>query len=131
MSNTKKTLLLGESFGSASHKLRKAILFDLVQKLNKDICYRCSLKINTVDELSIEHTENWQSAQNPVEVFYDVKKIAFSHLSCNVRAAAKTWKKYPSKKEQKRAAFARYYERNKVEVLRKKRERYKKNQELV
>ena len=129
----KKTLLLGENFSTASHKLRKAILFDLIQQLGKDNCYRCTLKIDNVSDLSIEHTENWQSADNPVDVFYDVKKIAFSHLSCNISAASKSWQKYETREEQKREAFKRYYAKNSEKFLQRKRQRYqkKKQQELV
>lgn len=124
MSNTKKTLLLGENFSTASGKLRKLILFDLVKQLGKDKCFRCTSRIDSVSDLSIEHTENWQSADNPSEVFYDTTKIAFSHLSCNSSAAAKTWQKYDTRKEQKREAFRRYYAKNSDKFLERKRQRY-------
>lgn len=129
----KKTALLGENFSTANGKLRKLILFDLVKQLGKDSCFRCTLKIDNVNELSIEHTENWQSADNPVDVFYDVKKIAFSHLSCNASAATKTCQKYNTRQEQRREAFKRYYAKNSEKFLERKRERYHKNkrQELV
>lgn len=82
-----KTLLLGENFSTASGKLRKAILFDLVQRLALDNCYRCTLKIDSIKDLSIEHKESWQSAENPIDSFYSIENIGFSHLKCNVGAA--------------------------------------------
>jgi len=83
MSNERKAKLLGQPFGTASNKLRKSILFMLLQETNKDICYRCGEKITDINKLSIEHIENWMSAENPVESFFDLENISFSHLSCN------------------------------------------------
>ena len=86
-STVKKTQLLGESFGKAVAKLRKSILFEFVVRLKLNICFQCGEEITTVQELSIEHKEPWMSAENPIESFYNLENIAFSHLSCNVRAA--------------------------------------------
>ena len=86
MSN-KKSLLLGENFSTANNKLRKLILFSFVQQLNLDICYRCSSKIKTIETLSIEHKIAWQNSENPVQSFYDLNNIAFSHLTCNSSAS--------------------------------------------
>ena len=118
-----KTKLLGEPFSTAQHKLRKSILFSLVQKLELDNCYRCTLKIDTVDELSIEHVESWQLSDKPVELFYDLKNIAFSHLSCNSSAAYRK-KTYSSLGERKKAGWDRYYKKNKDSILKRKRQRY-------
>lgn len=81
-----KSAILGESFGKAVHKLRKSILFDLVKKLGLDNCYRCTLKIENIDNLSIEHKIAWQSAEDPINTFYGLDNIAFSHLKCNYGA---------------------------------------------
>jgi hypothetical protein len=86
MSNTNKSLLLGENFSTASNKLRKLILFSLVQRLELDLCYRCKQEIETVRELSIEHTKAWMSADDPVAAFYNLDDIRFSHLDCNSKA---------------------------------------------
>lgn len=83
-SNEKKNLKLGMSYGKATHILRKTILFDLVKKLNLDICYRCNKNIKTIKELSVEHKKAWLNAENSVELFFDLNNIAFSHLKCNV-----------------------------------------------
>jgi hypothetical protein len=85
--NKRKDELLGEPHGTANGKLRKSIIFWLVQETGKDICHRCGEKIETIEELSIEHKDNWMSAENPIESFYDLGNIAFSHLGCNVGAA--------------------------------------------
>jgi hypothetical protein len=81
----KKSKLLGENYSTACHKLRKIIMFDLVQRANCNICYRCLDKIKTAKELSIEHKEQWSRAENPSESFYDLNNIAFSHLKCNAK----------------------------------------------
>jgi uncharacterized protein YnzC (UPF0291/DUF896 family) len=81
--------LLGEPFGTASAKLRKALLFQMAQELNRDICFRCKEKIDDISNFSIEHKIAWQSSENPIETFYDLNNIAFSHLDCNIAAANK------------------------------------------
>lgn len=87
--NKKKNDLLGMPHGTATGRLRKAILFQLVQETNKDICFRCGNKIESIDDLSIEHKTSWQSSKNPVESFFDLKNITFSHLDCNISSANK------------------------------------------
>lgn len=84
--NNKKDELLGMSHGTASNQLRKMILFSLIQELNKDVCFRCGNKIERIEDLSIEHKEAWQSAENPKKSFFDLGNITFSHLNCNISA---------------------------------------------
>ena len=79
----KKDELLGMPFGTAMNKLRKALLFRMAQQLNLDQCYRCGNKINFVNDLSIEHKDSWQQADDPIKSFFDLDNIAFSHLRCN------------------------------------------------
>jgi hypothetical protein len=85
--NAKKDALLGESHGTAGNRLRKLLLFSLVQETGRNVCFQCGEQILSADELSIEHKEPWMSAENPREAFFDLNNIAFSHLSCNVAAA--------------------------------------------
>lgn len=67
--------------GTASARLRKLVMFRLVQKLGEDICYRCARNIETVGELDIEHKGPWfDVAPSP---FCALDNVAFSHLSCN------------------------------------------------
>lgn len=84
--NQKKNRLLGEPYGTATNRLRKMLLFDFAKRLNEDNCYRCGVKIIFLDDFSIEHTVAWQGTENPQETFFDLSKIAFSHLKCNAAA---------------------------------------------
>ena len=58
-SSRRKAETLGMSPGTAMSRLRKMILFQLVQRVGEDTCYRCGKKIESVEELSIEHKEQW------------------------------------------------------------------------
>ena len=78
-----KDKILGMSFGTASNRLRKSILFSLVQQIGLDKCFRCGQKIEYERDLSIEHKKPWQSDADPVQSFFDLDNIAFSHLKCN------------------------------------------------
>ena len=86
MSNQKKTIQLGIPVGTATHKLRKMIMFRMIQKAGLDTCFQCGKKIETIEELSIEHKIPWLDSENPKELFFDLENIAFSHLKCNVAA---------------------------------------------
>lgn len=91
--NKKKAEQLGMSHGAASNRLRKQIMFALI-KFSKiddlDICFQCGEKIENVDNLSIEHIVPWLDSEDPVELYFDLDNIAFSHLKCNVGAARVT-----------------------------------------
>ncbi len=96
MSSTKrKSHLLGMSYGKATHRLRKAILWYLVKETKKDTCFRCEKGIESIEELSIEHKESWQLADNPQELFFDIDNITFSHLKCNVGSYKRSIKVCP------------------------------------
>jgi hypothetical protein len=94
MSSQKKAEQLGMPHGTASGKLQKAILFDLLKQLNKNYCFQCSAEIETIRELSIEHKIPYLDSENPVKLFFDLDNIAFSHLNCNSGAARKPDHKY-------------------------------------
>ena len=79
--NTRRAKQLGMNYASASHRLRKEVMFRLVQEVGKDSCFRCGRKIQTARELSIDHKINW--LDNNSELFWDLDNIAFSHISCN------------------------------------------------
>ena len=72
---------LGMSQGTAMNRLRKMILFSLIQEVKRDLCFVCDKKIHTVQELSIEHKEPWEGRS--AELFWSLDNIAFSHLRCN------------------------------------------------
>lgn len=81
MSNEKKSATLGMPHGTASNRLRKNILFHLLQKLNEAVCFKCQQAIVSVEDLSIEHKKPWEGIS--AELFWDIENIAFSHLHCN------------------------------------------------
>lgn len=85
--NQRKDALLGMPTGTAFHRLRKRIMFELAVAANRHACFRCGVDINSVEEFSIEHKEPWQQSATPAEAFFDMANIAFSHLGCNVAAA--------------------------------------------
>jgi hypothetical protein len=90
-SNKKKNKQLEMPFGTAQNILKKAIMFQLIQKLNIDYCYQCGNKIESVNDLSIEHKVPWLDSDNPKELFFDLNNIAFSHLRCNTGAVRKEY----------------------------------------
>lgn len=83
----KRARLLGMSYGTATNQLRKMLLYECVKMLGADNCYRCGTKILDIREFSIEHTIPWQGTENPKKAFFDLSKIAYSHLGCNSGAA--------------------------------------------
>jgi hypothetical protein len=84
-SNELKSEQLGMPIGTASARLKKLILFDCLQRLNEAWCFQCEFAIENVDDLSIEHKKPWRYGDN--DLFWDLSNIAFSHLSCNAKAA--------------------------------------------
>ena len=73
--------------GTASARLKKNILFYLLFKHNENVCYQCNEKINTSEELSVEHKIPWIDSDDPIDLFFDINNIAFSHLKCNIGSA--------------------------------------------
>ncbi|SRR6266403_1944074 len=90
----KKQEQLGVPFGTACHQLRKEILFGLVKEAEKDFCFRCSKKIETSQDLSIDHKEPWLHSSDPKVLFFSLENIAFSHRVCNTNAR-RIKRKYP------------------------------------
>jgi len=86
---------LGMPRGTAANRLRKLVLFDVLQRHKENNCYRCGSLIVSADELSIEHKQPWEKID--VKLFWDLTNIAFSHLSCNCGAARKPYKGKPSR----------------------------------
>lgn len=129
--NKKKADALGMSFGTAANRLRKMVLFSLVVRLKENFCYRCGGEILTEADLSIEHKDAWLQADDPVQSFFDLNNVAFSHLSCNIAAASKPHKTWQT--EEQRKAHEAEVERNrwqqlpKAEQQRIRREKYLRN----
>jgi hypothetical protein len=80
-SNARKSAFLGIPHGTAIHRLRKMILFGLLQKHGENVCFKCLEKIDDIKELSIEHKQPWEGIS--IELFWSLDNIAFSHLRCN------------------------------------------------
>lgn len=86
-SNEKKAKQLGMPQGTAANRLRKSIIFSLVKRLQENYCYQCGAEIETENELSIEHKVPYLDSTDPVELYFSLDNIAYSHLSCNSGAA--------------------------------------------
>lgn len=95
-SNKEKAKQLGMAYGTASGRLKKMLLYDLVSKTDKIICFRCGKKIDSIDNFSVEHKVPWLHSDNPLELFFDLENIAFSHSICNIRAARREKSEHPS-----------------------------------
>lgn len=87
--NKRRAAALGMPTATANSQLRKILLFAALQRLGEDLCYRCGNRIETIEELSVEHKKSWLLSDNPKEMFFDLNNISFSHLLCNTRAAPK------------------------------------------
>lgn len=81
--NNKKAQQLGMPYGTACGRLRKQLMFCLLQRLGEAQCYRCGEPITDVASLSIEHKSAWLDSDDPLKLFFDLDNIAFSHLRCN------------------------------------------------
>ncbi len=77
----RKSQSLGMNFSTADYRLKKMILFSLLERHHENICYRCDLPIRSVDDLSVEHKEPWLDVD--ASLFWDLDNIAFSHHKCN------------------------------------------------
>lgn len=86
-SNDKKVAQLGMPVGTASNRLRKSIIFNFLKKLNENFCFQCGSEITSENELSIEHKVPYLDSEDPIDLFFNLDNIAFSHLTCNVGAA--------------------------------------------
>lgn len=80
----KKKLQLGMNPSTAAGRLTKDILWMLIVETGRDVCFRCSEKMSR-ETFSIEHKEPWLDSHNPVELYFDLDNISFSHLSCNCK----------------------------------------------
>lgn len=79
----KKKEQLGMNPSTASYKLTKDILWALLVQTNQNLCYKCNLPM-TRETFSIEHIIPWLDSSNPLELYFDLKNISFSHLTCNI-----------------------------------------------
>ena len=84
--STRKSEQLGMPYSKASYLLHKQILFHLVQKSGLDTCFRCGERISCCAELSIDHKVAWLYSADPLDLFFDLGNIGFSHRQCNSKS---------------------------------------------
>lgn len=89
MASEKKSDQLGMNYSTASGRLVKDILWSFIEASGRDLCHVCGKKMERTT-FSIEHIIPWQDSANPVGMFFDVKNISFSHLSCNIAGARRS-----------------------------------------
>ncbi len=87
--NKKKAEALGMSPSSATHKLRKILLYESLKQLGKLCCFQCEKEIVSLDEFTVEHKIPWLYSDNPAELYFDLSNVAYSHQKCNSGAARK------------------------------------------
>jgi len=83
---------LGMNPSTASGRLIKDLLFRFVTEAGYK-CFRCGEDL-TRDSFSIDHEIPWLHSEAPVELFFDLDNVKFSHFTCNSGAARRPHKKY-------------------------------------
>ena len=91
---------------TASGRLVKDILWSLIIKTHQDTCCKCGNKM-TRETFSIEHKIPWLDSENPVELYFNLENISFSHLSCNIADARKPTKVSKEQKQSRKNESAR------------------------
>ena len=77
----KKIEQLGMFPSTALGKLRKMVIFNLLERLGENYCYRCGKLIESFDDLTIDHKKRW--LHGDVSLYWDLNNVAFSHYNCN------------------------------------------------
>lgn len=91
---------LGMNPSTASGRLVKDLLFRFVVESGYR-CFRCGEEL-TRDTFSVDHKVPWLHSEAPVELYFDLDNVSFSHFTCN-SAAARRPAKYATKEELKTA----------------------------
>jgi hypothetical protein len=108
---SKKHMQLGMNPSTAQHRLVKDILWKLIVQTDNQKCCKCG-ELMSRETFSIEHLIPWLDSENPVELFFDLDNIGFSHLSCNMKDSRRPQKRedreqYLKEKRQKATQRAR------------------------
>ena len=82
-----KARQLGMNPSTASNRLVKLILFNLMKKTDQHWCFQCGAEIEGVHDMSVEHKEFWLYSENPIDMYFNMENIAFSHKVCNYKAS--------------------------------------------
>ena len=117
---------LGMNPATAQHRLRYDLLFRFAVG-DGHKCFQCGNDL-VRDDFSIEHKIPWLDSEDPVGLFFDLENIAFSHKSCNFRAARKPHQRFESEAERYKAELERKREKRLAipaeERQKKRREQY-------
>lgn len=81
MSKEEHESLLGMDVSTATARLKKAVMMDLIRKAGLDSCHRCGKTIEHPDDLSLDHIQPWRRVS--ADLFWDLSNVAFSHRGCN------------------------------------------------
>jgi hypothetical protein len=81
-SNQRRAEILGMPFGTACNKLRRIVMFNLLERHEENICFKCGKVILKVEDFTLEHKQAWQDGGS--SLFWDLNNIAFSHRACNL-----------------------------------------------
>ena len=92
-SNNKKKEQLNMPLGTAANRLKKELLFKYVKKAGDNFCFQCGAEIENSDQLSVEHKIPYLDSKDPIDLFFNLENIAFSHIKCNVGAARRHYSK--------------------------------------
>jgi hypothetical protein len=82
----RKTQQLKMNPSTASQKLVKDILYSFILRLGLNECFQCGDEMER-DNFSIEHKIPWLDSEDPIDLFFNLDNISFSHHVCNVNAA--------------------------------------------
>jgi hypothetical protein len=121
-----KTKQLGMPFSKANYTLYRDIMYHLAIKSGLDLCVHCNKPLSR-DTFSVEHKISWQNSDNPVELFFSMDNIAFSHLSCNISVARKATRVYSDKERQERRNIfqRKWRQENKEKYSKRRADKYK------
>ncbi len=77
---------LGMDLGTAQHRLRKKVMFSLVEASYGTKCFRCGQGL-TADDFTLDHRTAWRNSSNASDKFWDLGNIEWSHSVCNTQAS--------------------------------------------
>jgi hypothetical protein len=81
--NQRRSDILGMPFGTACNRLRRMVMFAVLQRHEENVCFKCGKMILKPEDLTLEHKEAW--LEGGALLFWDLNNIAFSHRQCNLR----------------------------------------------
>lgn len=66
-------------------------------------CFQCGGSMSR-DTFSIEHKVAWLDSENPLDLYFDLENISFSHLECNVKNSRQRGRKPHDSEEDRKQA---------------------------